>query len=472
MANHVSVSWQAPELGLLKSQVNGSNCTLATDWGAALVESLQRDNETDDYSLDTLIPYLQSMVPRDWENGSSYINVAAWAVNLLNAENVSQEYASQRNDFLVACEDHALFGCGTTLCPKLGWEGDPDVFGIGILVSYYILASLATLYFFVLAADRHWQLKTRKFSGFKLARLLSAFEESTTTFLQATLIFSIGQLSAAAFNFLNIRRNPDNEYTIYGVGGGVLVSTFSIFPPLILQTVSGGIRGQWFQLAMWLAVIVLALDVEIRYRTQDVLPLDHSELRLQTQLTEIVWNFQCSTSTSLGRDLTGINFAAHAMLGINFLWWLYYLLISTRDALKKWKGPRADDQNVTQSKWWNPLRKLFKLWEAWRTRLRLLNGFACMVTMWVLLAFCHVYSVQARRLGGSSVKDNTWTFGQILALTTWLAVLLDFLNILVRGAEKGLQQRLTTRWQVTKSEQGRGGFHQVQDTESMPFSRY
>ncbi len=145
--------------------------------------------------------------------------------------------------------------------------------------------------------------------------------------------------------------------------------------------------------------------------------------------------------------------AVHVVLGINLVWWLYYMLTSI--APGKFKASYVGKTRV--AKWWH----------AGYPYLRLVNGLVSLVMMWVFIGLFYQYRAVIARNSGPAYEDGKWTFGQVLSMATWAPVAVDLvavylcehlltplpcysgsLNLPVVGAEKGLSSKLTRRYKV------------------------
>lgn len=70
----------------------------------------------------------------------------------------------------------------------------------------------------------------------------------------------------------------------------------------------------------------------------------------------------------------------------------------------------------------------------------------CCSVMWALLGLFTRYRSSLRSVMGSSNKDSEWSFGQVLALTTWVPVAVDLTTIYLCKfrIEADVQRRVLT----------------------------
>ena len=60
---------------------------------------------------------------------------------------------------------------------------------------------------------------------------------------------------------------------------------------------------------------------------------------------------------------------------------------------------------------------------------RIANGFISGILMWTFLGLFQRYRRTIRERTGPAEQDGKWTFGQVLALATWVPVLVDLVAI-------------------------------------------
>ncbi|EON96330.1 hypothetical protein UCRPA7_8153 [Phaeoacremonium minimum UCRPA7] len=150
--------------------------------------------------------------------------------------------------------------CPAEFCKALGRTGNADVTGIGVQVSYYVEAILATMY---LLAYTIWQIRRyyekkahknslpgvphihRTFTGSsgKAGRVLDAFRGSLASFLSGTMLLALVMLVASvclAAEKTKTRKLPELKQDIptgsalYDISLSLLAATFSVFPVMLL----------------------------------------------------------------------------------------------------------------------------------------------------------------------------------------------------------------------------------------------
>ena len=146
---------------------------------------------------------------------------AAWYLEIWQVLNLDPN--SELNKTQNRLYDHLIQNCSADLCKALKWDGDPDIWGVGMIASYFTLAGLATLYFVVLAAcggfafrrdsagrsARRMQRPWKDLSIFQ--RFVGCCSESLPTFLMASHLFLIAVLSGAIHQLSQPIRHKDDK---------------------------------------------------------------------------------------------------------------------------------------------------------------------------------------------------------------------------------------------------------------------
>jgi len=68
--------------------------------------------------------------------------------------------------------------------------------------------------------------------------------------------------------------------------------------------------------------------------------------------------------------------------------------------------------------------------------------------MWVFISWFVFLTLQIRNRAGQKNKDNEWTFGQVLALATWVPFMTEFAYIWWEDPEKAMSGRLMEPYEV------------------------
>ncbi len=280
-----------------------------------------------------------------------------------------------------------------------------------MMISYCIAAIFATIYFVVItfAELRTLWRKSRKRKQ-KHGRFVGGFTESANTFLDASLIFALSMLVAVTARYAQVLRNPHSG-SMYALLGSVYLSLFSVFPALTLQSVASGLRRQWYRIFLWLLVIVFAITVGILYN------IVFEGRKWDSTTARPLWLQMCD-DRPLREQLRKTIILGHVFLGIYVLWGLFYVLGSL--APERWKPRIAQDSRF--ERWAHICYPYF----------RPIIGLFEVSLMWTFLGIFVNYRAKIGDVARRGYMDNEWTFGQVLALTTWAPVLVDLASVYLR----------------------------------------
>ncbi|KAI1633162.1 hypothetical protein F4809DRAFT_655378 [Biscogniauxia mediterranea] len=474
---NLTTSWLAP--GFL--QLNLTNCSTLTpfftDLALVVTENNTDSGPSTSEGFATVLRFLSAAVPENWPYPPDASQLALWYLDVW--ANKTYQFTPEWTAMWTELTMTALGTCNAELCNNLQIKGDPEVSGRGMMGAYYISefraedpshpgaksprarrranktqthqgAILSTIYFFVLITDRLGPARRRP------SRVLDAFRESTNTFLDAALVFAAAMLTSTAVRYASFaRRSRDDDvddYSTYRLLGSVFMSTFSIFPCLVLQCAADGLRRRFLRQGLWVAVVGLSVAVAAQtgavYADRFFYEMSGPDVaRLRSTpglLREFLW-FQVCDNRALIVRTTHLLSAGTVLLVLNFFWLVYYVLASLPSV-----GRNVASALGRLEAWRVRRDALAARWRRTRPYLRLLDGIACSVVMWLLLGFFTAWCHHVQSKAPSTDEDTEWTFGQVLSLATWVPVLVEWLGIIVAGPEKGLGERLSTRYEVTK----------------------
>lgn len=297
-----------------------------------------------------------------------------------------------------------------------------------MMASYYLVAFLATIYPIVIFLNSFAPFKAHK----PWKTFHSWFEQTLNAFLDASLLFSISLLLAAIYRFSSASRNPNGEENtfIYSLINAVTVSMFAVFPPLILQSTARNLRRRGIRAILWFFVIVFVITVTILYykwRGPDaILHFFNNESHLDDQINrhpgKAVWLIFCDlTDDDLVQALDRAIITAQVIFTLNLPCWVY-LVYTIRDAQHDSvapQGPASDDLRRNRSK---ALRRYGNI-------ARALNVLLCCAVMWLLLGTFTSIAVRLADAMRPWGKDRRWSIGQVLAMATFVPLLIDIVTI-------------------------------------------
>ena len=306
--------------------------------------------------------------------------------------------------------------CTIAYCRDLTWEGNADIAGIGVFVSYIFEVVLATIF---LAALSFPYISRRKTYGQPVASTLSrntwvALHTSLGTFWDTTFIFSFSVgIAGIVSSQVHLSWYDRNSLApSLALSGSVLFATWPLYIPNCRHT-----TPRWIGLFVILAMLGFLCTAQIN----DEKFGDMSAFDLYCMNLYDPSDFVPEVAAIL-KDVTVFGFLgpAAALVIIYFL---------RRGVIYQF-GEKA----------W-PILLLTKL-EA--------KGMGPWVLAWcilptVLMYAGLVYFALMRYLmfeaAGDSLRENRWGFGQVLALATWVPAVVDFL-VIWRGHLKALKYRL------------------------------
>ncbi|KUI53129.1 hypothetical protein VP1G_00371 [Cytospora mali] len=436
MAGLVNASWELPPT----SQLNISDCNAIAPWVAYYIVLASQSNSSMPFltwegntPVNVVLDFLRSLVPNNWTQPTDG-DLLLWYIDFHN-------YLLTDIEVLGKMAILSVNDCGSKICPNLDFSGDSDLSGIGMMISYYMVAIFVTIYYFALIPGlfENYRHEFRNMETVKLyRRLASGFEESVSGFLDAMLLFCISMLVAATTRYASLIMYPHKSHSMFGLENCVFLSAFSIFPAIILQSLSFDLRRRRIRLAMWDLVIIFAVTVEVLYRLKYRRWVDDYQFMLSqssdmTQFSQETWFLVCQKE-SLRQSLQTLLSVGHAIMLLNSASWLYHVA------------------EIYTGKWWVPAlqsrTRLWRRWEGCKLLLRLFNGYICLAIMWAFLGLFTAYRHDVMKKAGEADQDGDWTFGQVLSLTTWIPIGIELLSVYIYGAHKGVEKSLSTRYRV------------------------
>lgn len=308
--------------------------------------------------------------------------------------------------------------------------------------------ALVTIFFAFQAAARFgWSPKPKTV----FHRLLSAFQESTRPFLDASMLFCMAVQSATIF-VLSVNLHQKELTPTITTVSSAFISIYTLFPPIVLHNCAAehlrrrnGRRCAWALLAA-MTIVVCSLyfsnpqspwrrktwqDIEVLTKNANTLEqLDDIMLR-QDSSHQRKWDAMCLAEDNALRA----NGAFVGTIG-SLLFLLVLGLVFVRNIFRI---PILNSDRCPS------LQSLRKHWQ-------FMSSVLAFLAMWTSLAIFFWFRRVSNKGAGDSSGDREWSFGQIVAIVTWIPVLLEVFTILHRGAEKGLTGLLSDRY-IVKREQ-------------------
>ncbi|KAI0020122.1 hypothetical protein F4780DRAFT_792227 [Xylariomycetidae sp. FL0641] len=385
---------------------DASNKTICDAAGAWFAEALNLNRNGDPFiSLDYIYNYTGAILPLDYQPPDTIYDLVFWY------EGIQRDNGSLSDKLWYFPYEN----CSQQICKNLEWTGDPDVSGIGMMITYYLALGMATVYFLSLAFYdfRNRRPPTGKSKG--VGRAWSSIEQSAVTFQDSLLVFAASIMAATSFRLAqallqNFGRTR-GHWQFYSLIGGMYVSMISALPAVALQMFLHGDRMRWngLRVLLWTAITVLLIANEDMYEQffwhvsfADPTPANESET---------VWLFICSPQNFLGYGIVPIIYLAEAII-------FAFPGIST-------VGRR--------------IKKKFQLGMA---LFSILLG-------WVLLGMFQAYRTIVDDKAGDDNQNGYWTFGQVLSLGTLFPAVVEFSMLFIfRDTENQLSTKLSKSYKV------------------------
>lgn len=458
----INATWTPPPYQNLNFTANPARCEISTKYVTHLAKSISSLETWPDVPSEYALNYTWSLLPSSARQNLTHAQLIAWYLTpdywvQPNAADMllppSKRNASAPASVGTKMLQLPLLRCGKKICENLDWQGDSDITGVGMMISYYLVILLITLYFAMLLIARLPSVKRAAHKHKWVSRTVHSYTESTGTFLDSALVFAIAMLGAAITRYSSYLRNPDRSTTVYALFGSCFMSTFSIFPAVILQCVHRGLRKHHIRQFMWFLVIGLTIAVNILYRrvykdrSWSTRPDDWewTGIRENAQFGEFIWLRLCDPR-AIRQELENLLTGAHIVLAINagawMLMWIGHIIFTmgfSKERRETWLA-RKDENKF--------LRRLCNA----RHAVMIINALFGLVVAWCMLVFFHNYRSEVTVISNRSNIDLNWTFGQVLALATWAPVLVDNTSIYFYGTTDGLTSSLPKGYKAVRED--------------------
>lgn len=301
-----------------------------------------------------------------------------------------------------------------------------------MMATYYLVALLATIYPIAICLSSlkalrhhpHWRT------------IDSWFCETLHFLLDASLLFSISLLIAAIYRCASAREDPSDEDNtfFYSLLNAVTTSLMMVFPPLVLQLTAThmGLRRKGVRVVLWGVLIALLGTVSVLYYKWRGMDRMGEYLSQRVHEDKYAWLVACDVSNDLTVDvLDRAIITAQVLLGANLPFWVYFSythFLSTRRqqhspsklGIQEIRATEVEQQQHRSSG--GVWRKLAAQQAA---HFRALNIVLCIAIMWLLLG---TFTAMASRVAdeeGAWGKDRRWSIAQILALVTFVPLMID-----------------------------------------------
>jgi hypothetical protein len=287
-----------------------------------------------------------------------------------------------------------------------------------MLVTYVVQAVLVTLYLAVLLLLRFDKLPQTSRNVSWISRTLVAVQHSTATFLGASFVFSIAMLLASIVTLATVREQELEGATLSTRVLATLMPISSVFPVVLLQLAAsrmlrrGKGRGALWGLVCMLLIVILCLS--------RAFSLNHDNMA------------QCFQFDSMLYVRTFAYFLAGTLvLGIL----CYFIILSL---LRRFRE-RHLVRKICRFLWWASIILAF-------------------LSMWACLVWFIQFQIASSKVGVGINRDTEWSFGQILALGTWVPVILEFGYLWWEKPVVAMSGRLMAPYEVVEVSKQNEGF--------------
>lgn len=309
-----------------------------------------------------------------------------------------------------------------------------------MIVNFFVEAGLVTTFLLILLVATKQDHLSKQLCRIRyLQRLISAVQESTRVFLDAALIFCIALLLAATKTFADWIYHPGKPFTTYAAVSSAFLSLFSIVPAFLLHVAaSEELRRVKWRRFVWgfiaaLAILVVALyynlpdtiAAAVADSENDDLTRPPDPARLQRS-----WEIDCEEPNRQH----GFKISLLVLICTTLSVFLVYALFVINIFYLPFFEPNR-----------HPTVRKFQY------GLMYAAGVLSFAGMWTALGVFVYFRHQLSKYSGSSNKDREWSFGQILAMATWLPVVVELMCIWVLGPEMGLTGQISKRYKVVEN---------------------
>ncbi|KAH7075802.1 hypothetical protein BKA63DRAFT_512404 [Paraphoma chrysanthemicola] len=287
-----------------------------------------------------------------------------------------------------------------------------------MLATYILQSCLVTVYVFALIMIRfNWTpAKMRNLSPVK--RTLLAIQHSTGSFLSASFVFCIAMLLASLLAVVDVTSN--SRATTWSLL--IIMPVSSILPVVVLQlAASDTLRRARGRMVLWILVFTLTLSL-ISRTSLGILSTDRYD-RFKLDISE--WEARClETNYILQFVVLSWGIAGSVCLSVGI-----YIISAVVASLRRRKT--RNPTHIPRILWWAMIILAFG-------------------AMWTLIGWFTYFTFLLRDRARNGNKDAEWSFGQILALSTWVPFVVEFAYLWWEEPEKALNGRLIAPYEVVK----------------------
>ncbi|KAM0332941.1 hypothetical protein ACHAQA_001597 [Verticillium albo-atrum] len=310
--------------------------------------------------------------------------------------------------------------CGDQICAVWEWDGNADIVGVGMMVVYTMGAILSTLYLFFFL---HGMLRSKRYTSFRAPQLPpqgGALNSIRNLFYHSIGAFHSGLgllTSSVLLATLIIAGQAESVYDIETsfLCSATLTAMFFLTLPIYLDVEQRFGSGIIFGVLNWLLFAIL-----VPFRNSAALEAKKVEEGQKMSFEAFCWDKQVSDEI-----------AGTTVMVLYAIPCVVLLLAGINSAIAK--CTKTPKENVPVLGW------MF-----FRVPWRLCHATYFFVFMWASLGSLFKLKADISHIndGGVTKSEDSWGFGQILAVATWLPVLEEAIIITYKNARYANQRRM------------------------------
>ena len=369
------------------------------------------------FPYDDFITVLRSVKPDPFRQASRGV-IVDWIDNLNTSSPDFGAAVSQINAT-----------CLLEYCRHLAWQGNPDLAGVGAFASYTIGVAFATAFALAILSQRLLSFTRKRKHSTKpsTSRLPSAILTSFAVFWDSAFLFNLAVTVAAVVSLSQDTSLYNQEFTRLSasISWSIIASTWPFYAPICRHP-----RARW--IGIWAATTAFMIvsatltlrsleGTEFESRCLNAYPARSGMRRTAVDMANVA---------SMGMQALAMFFRfSYSWRGI---WWV------ARQVLGRTRsngGRRLGENGVARWPW------VSKRDSVWRRRWRVACATVWSGSLGLGMVVCLVGFALKREMtaevAGPSLEERKWGFGQVMALTTWLPTVVDFL-LIFKGEWLGL----------------------------------
>ncbi|OAL46968.1 hypothetical protein IQ07DRAFT_145640 [Pyrenochaeta sp. DS3sAY3a] len=316
--------------------------------------------------------------------------------------------------------------CWLQVCRVQRWDGNPDVAGVGMLATYILQTCLVTVYLVALVMIRFDWTPVKMRNHPLMKRTSLAIQHSTGAFLSASFLFCISMLFASLLAAIDDDSNA--KYTTWALL--LIMPTSSTLPVVLLQLAAPDtLRRTKGRMALWAVVSALSLTLFVR----TIVAISRYEKDSRFKLQFSAWENRCLD----GNFIVPAIFLSWIIAGMLSITVGFFIIRSIMASLRRYGTKKP--VHLPRIVWWGTIILAFG-------------------AMWALMGWFIYFTVLLRDRARNSNRDTEWSFGQVLALATWVPFVVEFVYIWWEEPEEALNGRLMDPYEIFKVAGKTGSF--------------